>query len=333
MTTANLTRTVARDAARMAARLCLSIRGEMLRNRDFMQKAGQEPVTLADFGAQAVVLHYISERFPDDCTMAEERAADFQTLANAQQKAQIVHYVSQALGARNASLADISRWLDTGNGNRPERVWVVDPIDGTMGFMRGDQFAVAVALLVNGEPMVGALACPLLSFNPQQPERATGVIAVAARGEPATIEPLAGGYARPLRVSSEGAPSQARAVESVESGHADHAFHQRVFEAAGIEGEAVRMDSQAKYVAVADGRAEFYIRHSGSSDYREKVWDHAAGMLVVQQAGGRITDLDGKLLDFTMGERLENNRGVLASNGKMHDLLLEAIAGAYSAQV
>ncbi len=73
-------------------------------------------------------------------------------------------------------------------------------------------------------------------------------------------------------------------------------------------GEIVRIDSQAKYVVVADGRAEIYIRHSGNVDYREKVWDHAAGYLIVQEAGGRVTDLDGLPLDFSHGLRLKEQQ-------------------------
>ena len=88
------------------------------------------------------------------------------------------------------------------------------------------------------------------------------------------------------------------------------------------------MDSQAKYAAVADGRAEIYIRYSRSPEYREKVWDHAAGVLIVQEAGGRVTDLFGAPLDFSLGERLANNVGILATNGVFHDALLEAIKAA-----
>ena len=60
-------------------------------------------------------------------------------------------------------------------------------------------------------------------------------------------------------------------------------------------------------------------------DYREKIWDQAAGLICLQEAGGTVTDLDGKALDFTQGRRLESNRGVLASNGYLHDAALEAL--------
>ena len=61
-------------------------------------------------------------------------------------------------------------------------------------------------------------------------------------------------------------------------------------------------------------------------DYREKIWDQAAGSIVVEEAGGRITDLHGASLDFTAGRTLANNQGILASNGHLHDTALTALA-------
>ena len=86
----------------------------------------------------------------------------------------------------------------------------------------------------------------------------------------------------------------------------------------------VRIDSQVKYGAVAAGLAEVYIRPRSRPDYRENIWDHAAGVAVVTEAGGRVTDLDGAPLDFSRGPKLVDNRGVLATNGTVHDLILES---------
>jgi 3'(2'), 5'-bisphosphate nucleotidase len=87
------------------------------------------------------------------------------------------------------------------------------------------------------------------------------------------------------------------------------------------------MDSQAKYALLAAGEGELILRLLSPSrpDYREKVWDQAAGSLILEQSGGRITDLDGKALDFKKGRRLEDNRGVLASNGLLHETALRAL--------
>jgi 3'(2'), 5'-bisphosphate nucleotidase len=75
---------------------------------------------------------------------------------------------------------------------------------------------------------------------------------------------------------------------------------------------------------VARGEASVYLRLPRSADYREKSWDHAAGAVIVEQAGGRVTDLAGEPLDFTRGARLGNTAGILATNGVLHERTLEA---------
>ncbi|MFW6032399.1 MAG: inositol monophosphatase family protein [Phycisphaeraceae bacterium] len=73
-----------------------------------------------------------------------------------------------------------------------------------------------------------------------------------------------------------------------------------------------------------------YLRLPTRADYREKIWDHAAGAIVVEEAGGKVTDIEGKPLDFSRGRKLENNRGVIATNGPIHDAVLEAVGAVAS---
>ncbi len=337
--TAAVERSTIRDAARRAALLCLDVlHGTADRPRS-MEKAAREPVTIADYGAQAIVLHTIAEQFPGDGAIAEERAAEFEELVAAEhgstpagdgqagedsQRRGVIRHLGKALG-REVTLDEVRRWLDWGRDRSSRRVWTVDPVDGTKGFLRGDQFAVAVALIVDGQLELAALACPRLPLDTTEPQGAMGVLAVAQRGQGATVEPLAGGPARRLRVSSRTDAALARLLESVESQHTDHSASAQLRAVAGIEAPPVRMDSQAKYVALADGRAELYLRQSPGAGYAEKIWDHAAGVLIVEEAGGRVSDLTGCPLDFSCGPRLTGNRGVLATNGALHDHVLNAI--------
>jgi 3'(2'), 5'-bisphosphate nucleotidase len=87
------------------------------------------------------------------------------------------------------------------------------------------------------------------------------------------------------------------------------------------------MDSQAKYAVLAAGAGDLLLRllSPKQPNYREKIWDQAAGSLVVEEAGGRISDLDGHPLDFTTGRSLSHNRGVVASNGYLHEVALHAL--------
>ena len=120
-----------------------------------------------------------------------------------------------------------------------------------------------------------------------------------------------------------------RFVESVESAHGDQRRQGEIAKAVGItEPEnSLRMDSQAKYAAIATGSAALYLRLPSPQqpDRRECIWDHAAGVIIVEEAGGCVTDLYGKKLDFMVGARLENNQGIVVSNGDMHDRVLEAL--------
>jgi 3'(2'), 5'-bisphosphate nucleotidase len=87
------------------------------------------------------------------------------------------------------------------------------------------------------------------------------------------------------------------------------------------------MDSQAKYAVLAAGQGDLLVRLLSPSmpDYREKIWDQAAGALIIEEAGGTITDLDGRTLDFAAGRTLAHNRGVVASNGHLHEAALAAL--------
>jgi 3'(2'), 5'-bisphosphate nucleotidase len=87
------------------------------------------------------------------------------------------------------------------------------------------------------------------------------------------------------------------------------------------------MDSQAKYAVLAAGEGDVLLRLISPSrpDYREKIWDQAAGSIVVTEAGGRISDLDGRSLDFSHGRTLATNRGIVATNGRLHDQILNGL--------
>ena len=223
---------------------------------------------------------------------------------------------------QGAAADAVCGWIDRGNASDyTDRFWTLDPIDGTKGFLRSQQYAIALALIVAGQPTVAVLGCPNLSLGAER-----GAVLTAVRGEGAWIQPMTGN-AKPvaIRVTDNQDSSVARFSESVESGHSSHGHSAQVAEILGITTEPVRLDSQAKYAVVARGEADIYMRLPTRKDYVEQIWDHAAGALVVSEAGGRVTDVDGKTLDFTHGCGLEINRGVLATSGTLHDTVLDAL--------
>jgi len=317
---------VAVAAVTRAAALCAQVRAEMV-GAQSLEKDDKSPVTVADFGSQALVCHALSTAFPDDAIVAEEDSADLQKPENAAQLAQIVDYVQQVETGSTAEA--ICRWIDAGNSSVAQRYWTLDPIDGTKGFLRNDQYAIALALVEDGDVKVAALACPALPYDSGNGSTQTGTLFVAVRGEGAFMAPVAGGDWVPIQVAGDASGAASRFVESVESGHGDQSLQESIARAAGITQPSLRMDSQAKYGAVARGDAVLYLRLPSpkSPNYREKIWDHAAGVLVVEEAGGRVTDMNGQPLDFATDRKMSNNRGVVVSSGPLHAAVLEALAG------
>lgn len=278
-----------------------------------MHKDGAEPVTVADFASQAVLLREISAAFPDDRVLAEESAGDLGALGGVETLA------SAAVLAGAGDAMSLLRWIDHQGGNG-DHSWAIDPIDGTKGFLRGDQFAIAVGIVRDGEAIAGVLGLPRYSRG-----EAAGVLLWGAVGEGAFVEPLVGGAPEPIRVSAERDAAGLRVLGSVEAAHGDPAAVEDLITTLGIGGGWVRMDSQAKYGAVAMADADVYVRPRNRPDYRERVWDHAAGAAIVTAAGGRVTDLDGRDLDFSHGARLDANRGVVVTNGPLHDGIVAAL--------
>jgi 3'(2'), 5'-bisphosphate nucleotidase len=139
------------------------------------------------------------------------------------------------------------------------------------------------------------------------------------------VRSLAGGAPQRINVSGTADPAQARFCESVESGHSSHDHSAQVAELLGITKPGARLDSQAKYGVVARGEADIYLRLPTKADYFEKIWDHAGGVLVVEEAGGKATDVGGRALDFKLGRELRANRGVVVTNGKLHERVLGAL--------
>lgn len=119
-----------------------------------------------------------------------------------------------------------------------------------------------------------------------------------------------------------------RFVESYESSHSDKNTQLEISRQLQIATPPEQMDSQVKYGIVASGQAEIYLRipNPATPDYQEKIWDHAAGSLIVEEAGGKVSDIDGNKLDFRTGKTLARNRGILATNGAVHDRVLKTIA-------
>jgi len=312
------------DAVKRASLLVKHIQKEMV--TPALTKGDRSPVTVADFASQALVSALLQKAFPNDPLVAEETSKALQLQEEKNTLAQVTKFVRESLG--EVTSEQVCNWIDNGAASPASRFWTLDPIDGTKGFLRGDQYAIAFALIVEGKVQIGVLGCPNLTDGYQPDFGGKGSLVVAVRGEGTWVTPLIGkGQLKPLLVSKKKIPSQARILRSFESGHTNVNQIELFAQALGIKTEPVRMDSQAKYAVLAAGHGELILRLLSPTrpDYREKIWDQAAGALVVEEAGGKVTDLNGQPLDFTTGRTLKNNRGICASNSYLHDAAIDVL--------
>jgi 3'(2'), 5'-bisphosphate nucleotidase len=262
--------------------------------------------------------------------MGEE---DFGTLAGSAELADAVLVRVQAQRPE-VTLDDLRVALDdcddpAGPGRR---WWTLDPVDGTKGFLRNEQYAIALALVEDGEVVLGVMGCPNLPYAGEPGDRPaegpTGVLFVAVRGEGTRMMPLfeasAESVGEPAHAAAPATTAEARYAESVEAAHSNQSEAARIGAALGITAEPVRLDSQTKYAMVARGDASIYLRVP-RGDYRENIWDHAAGLIVVEEAGGRVSDVEGKPFDITTGQRMTRNRGAVVTAAGIHDEVVAAV--------
>jgi 3'(2'), 5'-bisphosphate nucleotidase len=315
---------VAVSAVEQASRLCRSVQASLV-SEESMAKQDRSPVTVADFGAQAVVVHALRAALPDVPLVGEEDAGELRDPDNAALRDRVVEAVREIVPGIDAPA--VLALIDRGDhaGGATGRHWTLDPIDGTKGFLRGDQYAVALALIEDGEVVLGVLGCPNLPVDADRPDGARGCLFVGAGEGTAVMRPLGGGDARRISVTDVRDPAKARFCESVEAAHSSQDDAARVAERLGISLPPFRIDSQCKYAAVARGDASIYLRLPTKKGYEEKIWDHAAGAAVIRAAGGRVTDVRGRALDFSLGRTLRNNVGVVVTNGHLHDRVIEAV--------
>lgn len=312
-------------AVAQAMKICQSVRATI--TPEHLEKRDRSPVTVADFGSQAIVCRELGAVFPNDLIVAEEDSAELRQPENLPFLHQIHDEVCRE--CLEASPDDICRWIDRGCAPHPaagtvDRFWTLDPIDGTKGYLRGGQYAVALALIVDGQVALGVLGCPNLTLDPDRTE--TGAMFLAIRGQGAFVtSTVANAPLQRIHVSNIDTPGTARCCESVEAGHSAHDVTANIISSLGITRPPLRLDSQAKYAVVARGEADIYLRLPTREDYREMIWDHAAGVAVIEEAGGTVTDIHGKPLEFTHGRQLLANQGIVATNGKLHDQVLAAV--------
>ena len=222
---------------------------------DVIWKADSSPVTEADRAAEILILEALEQNWPGIITVAEEQAE------------------------RDGKPASV-----------PETFWLIDPLDGTRGFVKGgENYTVNIALIHRGEPVAGVVSAPAL--------RRTWQSAGVGRG--AFVRDWGGEWS-PIRVRARPEIAQAVVSHSLSPAEADALVAR--FGCGGW----LASDSSIKFCLVAEGRCDLYPRDGSINE-----WDTAAGQAVLEAAGGHVTTLDGARL--TYGKPGLVNPGFLAT--------------------
>ncbi|KAM3453737.1 hypothetical protein MY3296_003580 [Beauveria thailandica] len=340
-----------------------------------VSKADATPVTVADFAAQALLISALHAAFPSDGFLGEE---DSSALRNdAQLCDQVYHLVvSSAAEAADAvaggggggdealaspsSVDEMLHLIDlggAGQGGPTGRFWVMDPIDGTATFLKGQQYAVALALIENGREVVGVLACPSLKvaddggiYDDVVDADGLGVLLAAVKGRGATIRrfpsaatpSLLSSPATPLpplppattATATENSLTGLRFVDCQRSTSTNHGLPRTLAGRLGARYPGLDVwASHVRYAALVLGAADAWVRLGARPDAVFYVWDNAGAQLLFTERGGRVTDFDGRAMEFGAGRDLRANRGMVAARADVHGVLLKMANEVLAAQV
>ncbi|CAG8680421.1 32453_t:CDS:2 [Gigaspora margarita] len=183
MTALAIERAVAINAVLRASKICQKVFLNLVTS-DTVIKKDRSPVTIADFSAQAVVNKILYESFPNDPIVGEEESGSLRGDNRKELRNKVLSLASTALDAplnNNELLDTIDR--ESFPGGSSGRIWALDLIDGTIGFLRGEQFCIGLALIIDGDVRLGVLGYPNLSVDLKTPEGEKGCLFVAIKGQ------------------------------------------------------------------------------------------------------------------------------------------------------
>lgn len=320
------------DAVHQASIVCRFVQQRLHQTRA-MTKDDRSPVTVADYASQAIVAAILAEADAEIPLVGEESAAFLKQREHAAHLAATVEALRESGVWPDATEADVLAAVDRGSAEtRAAGFFTLDPVDGTKGFLRGEQYCVCLAYIRQGVVELGVLGCPnLASSGDLSSISPTGSTYWAIRGDGAMMAFDPPGSETTVETNIErpdvGIDDRARLAESVESSHTRQDLSAKIMQMASPAGvlEAVRIDSQCKYAVVARGDADVYLRLPSRKGYVERIWDHAAGTLIAAEAGCTVSDALGAPLDFSLGKGLEANTGIVAAPPSLHGRLIQAI--------
>ena len=327
----------ATKAATMGCELVQRVRDDT-KVRKVVEKADASPVTVADFGAQAVVSIVMSRQERANTRMIAEESANAleedRKLAFA--VTEVTNEVLERHGEAPVSVGDVVEAVHASDGSQSYfgehqegAFWILDPIDGTRGFLHGGrcEYTLGLACVQDGQLEVGVMALPNTN-RPKSDAGETGVLMRSMRnGGTQWTEIEANGDSNHVGSEKNWRDTRVDTVDTLSMAALCVSDHESAVEWLQARGTSATLrlccGSLCKYAAVALGSATAYLQPPDPKRMMLKSWDHAAGLLCVQEAGGTVTDLDGHKLEVCSGTWFAPSRGgVIVSNGRIHEQLL-----------
>lgn len=316
-----------------------------------LPKDDATPVTIADFAAQALLISAIRSAFPQDGFVGEEDSTALREDAALRNRVYELVNRAKSYGfnglASPESEEDTLRMIDlggSGNGGREGRFWVMDPVDGTATFLRGEQYAVSLALIEGGKQILGVLACPNLKIDEDGRVRETsvdkeglGIMLSVIKGQGVSMRYPTKGIDLPpaQRLAGLLAPNRTEDYHIVNTSTSSSArmdIAQNVAAELGAKYPGTDIwSSHMRYATLVVGGGDFFVRVPAKKTAKSYIWDHAGAQLIFTELGGRITDLEGRDIDFGAGRDLENNHGLVAARGNAYDVVFETVKAVTSA--
>jgi len=187
------------------------------------------------------------------------------------------------------------------------RVWITDPIDGTWGFIKKDgDFAIQIGLAIDGEPVVGVVFLP-----------AHDLMYYGSKGAGAYIVKTSG---EPLLMKASQNTDFSKMNLAVSRNHRSPKIS-RIIREFGLNSEMQRGSVGLKVGLVAEAHCDLYIHLSP----RTKFWDTCGPQVILEEAGGRLTDLFGEPIRYEIAD-VQNHGGIVAANGAAHAKIIERLA-------
>jgi len=274
------------------------------KNSSSFIKKDDSPVTLADFASQIFIISNIKKDFPEDQIIAEEESGVFLD-------SDAENIIKKCYNSLNITFKENLEETLNYRGSSSKRQWTVDPIDGTKGFQKSLAYAIGMGFMVQAEPTICAIGVPNY-------KNSLLTIFSAEKNHGAKVSYGDQNFTK-INVSNKKEIKNFRICHSL---HYNEPWVLNFARSLGVT-NFIPLDSMAKLCMVADGSSELYIKPMNMQ--RSFTWDFLPGELLVNEAGGMITDIRGNPIQYVNDKCKITAPGLIASNGIRHEELLNAL--------